>query len=115
MVEMHADSSGVRFLAVERGETHRGLCSVVAAVVQRGTAWRASSGGGRDRRGARIEVRSTRSARGGIGGAVPWPEVPSDGGARMDTATALDTLLSTTASSTRRSRPVLEEGVAPAA
>jgi hypothetical protein len=43
---------------------------------QRGTTWRASSGGGGAWLMARREVQSTGSARGGVGGAVPWPEVP---------------------------------------
>jgi hypothetical protein len=79
----------------------------------RGTAWRASSSGGGDRLGAWREVRSTGCARGG--GAVPWPEMPNDGDAPVDVAAASDTLPGATALPTRRSRPVLEEGVAPAA
>jgi hypothetical protein len=43
---------------------------------RRETAWRASSGGGGAWLMARREVRSTGGARGGVGGAVPWPEVP---------------------------------------
>jgi hypothetical protein len=43
---------------------------------RRGTAWRASFGGGGDWLVARREVQSTGGARGGVGGAVPWPEVP---------------------------------------
>jgi hypothetical protein len=43
---------------------------------QRGTAWRASSGGGGAWLVARREVQSTGGARGGVGGAVPWTEVP---------------------------------------
>jgi hypothetical protein len=39
-------------------------------------AWRASSGGGGAWLVARREVQSTGSAHGGVGGAVPWPEVP---------------------------------------
>jgi hypothetical protein len=38
--------------------------------------WRASSGGGGDWLVARREVRSTCGAHGGVGGAVPWLEVP---------------------------------------
>jgi hypothetical protein len=64
---------------------------------------------------ARREVRSTGGACGAVGGAVPWPEVPGDGGAPVDMAAASDTLPGATALSTRRSWPVLEEGVAPAA
>jgi hypothetical protein len=82
---------------------------------QRGPAWRASSGGGGDRLGARREVRSTCGARGGVGGAVLWPEVSGDGGAPMDTAAASDTLPDATALSTRWSQRVLGEEVAPAA
>jgi hypothetical protein len=43
---------------------------------RRGTAWRALSGGGGAWLVARREVRSTCGARGGVGGVVPWPEVP---------------------------------------
>jgi hypothetical protein len=43
---------------------------------RRGTVWRASSGGGGAWLVARREVRSTDGARGGVGRAVPWPEVP---------------------------------------
>jgi hypothetical protein len=86
---------------------------MVTVVGQRGIAWRALSGGGGDWLGARREVRSTGGARGGVGGAVPWLEVPGDGGAPVDMAAASDTLPGSTALSTRRSRPVLEEGVAP--
>jgi hypothetical protein len=43
---------------------------------QRGTTWRALSGGGGDWLVARREVRSTGGARSGVGRAVPWPEVP---------------------------------------
>jgi hypothetical protein len=42
---------------------------------RRETAWRASSGGGGAWLVARRGVRSTGGARGGVGGAVPWPEV----------------------------------------
>jgi hypothetical protein len=42
---------------------------------RRGMGWRASSGGG-DWLEARRGVQSTGGAHGGIGGAVPWPEVP---------------------------------------
>jgi hypothetical protein len=38
--------------------------------------WRASSDGGGDWLVAQREVRSTCGARGGVGGAIPWPEVP---------------------------------------
>jgi hypothetical protein len=38
--------------------------------------WRASSGGGGAWLVARRAVQSTCDARGGVGGAVPWPEVP---------------------------------------
>jgi hypothetical protein len=38
--------------------------------------WRASSGGGGAWLVAQREVRSTGSAHGDVGGAVPWPEVP---------------------------------------
>jgi hypothetical protein len=86
---------------------------MVTVVGQRGIAWRALSGGGGDWLGARREVRSTGGAHGGVGGAVPWLEVPGDGGAPVDMAAASDTLPGSTALSTRRSRPVLEEGVAP--
>jgi hypothetical protein len=58
----------------------------------RGTARRTSSSGGGDRLGAWREVRSTGCARGGVGGAVPWSEMPDDGGAPVDVAAALDTL-----------------------
>jgi hypothetical protein len=64
---------------------------------------------------ARREVQSICGGRGGVGLAVPWPEVPGDGGAPVDMAVALDTLPDATALLTHRSRPVLEEGVAPAA
>jgi hypothetical protein len=84
-------------------------------VGRRGTAWRASSGGGGDWLVARREVQSTCGAHGSIGEVVPWPEVPGDGGAPVDTMVASDTLFGATALSTRQSRPVLEEGVAPAA
>jgi hypothetical protein len=40
------------------------------------TAWRASSSGGGAWLVARRGVRSTGGARGSVGGAVPWPEVP---------------------------------------
>jgi hypothetical protein len=86
---------------------------MAAAVGRRGTTWRASSGGGGDWFMARREVRSTGDAHGGFDGAVPWPEVPGDGGVPMDMAAALDTLPGATTLSTRQSRPVLEEGVAP--
>jgi hypothetical protein len=82
---------------------------------QRRTAWRASSSGGGDRLVARREVRSTGGAHGGVSGAIPWPEVPGNGGAPMDTAVASDTLPGATALSRRRRQPMLEEGVAPAA
>jgi hypothetical protein len=84
------------------------------AVGRRGMTWRASSGGGGDWLVARREVQSTGGAHGGVGGAVPSPEVPGDGGAPVDMAAASDTLPSATALSTCRSWPVLEEGVAPA-
>jgi hypothetical protein len=42
----------------------------------RRTIWRASFGGGGAWLMARREVRSTGGARGGVGRAVPWPEVP---------------------------------------
>jgi hypothetical protein len=45
----------------------------------RGTARRTSSSGGGDRLGVWREVRSTGCARGGVGGAVPWSEMPDDG------------------------------------
>jgi hypothetical protein len=76
--------------------------------------WRASSGGGGDWLVARREVRSIGGARGGVGRAVPWLEVPGDGGAPVDMAAALDTLPGATALSMCQSWPVLEEGVAPA-
>jgi hypothetical protein len=71
---------------------------------RRGAAWRASSGGGGNRLRARREIRSTGGAHSGIGGAVPWPEVPGDGGAPVDTVAALDTLSDATALSTHRSQ-----------
>jgi hypothetical protein len=43
---------------------------------RRGTAWRASSGGGGDWLVARREVWSTCGARVGVSREVPWPEVP---------------------------------------
>jgi hypothetical protein len=43
---------------------------------RRETAWRASSGGGGAWLVARRGVQSIGGARGGVGGAVPWPEVP---------------------------------------
>jgi hypothetical protein len=76
MAEMHADDLGSDFgrwreekLTVERAPQRwvRG---------RRGTAWRASSGGGGAWLVARREVWSIGGARGGVGGAVPWPEVP---------------------------------------
>jgi hypothetical protein len=85
------------------------------AVGRRGREWRASSGGCGDWLVAQREVRSIGGARSGVSRAVPWLEVPGDGGAPVDTAAALDTLPSATALSTRWSRLVLEEGVAPAA
>jgi hypothetical protein len=81
----------------------------------KGTAWRASSGGGGDWLVAQREVWSTGGARGGIGGAVPSLDVSGDGGAPVDTVVASDTLPGATALSTRWSRPMIEEGVAPAA
>jgi hypothetical protein len=51
------------------------MCSTVVGGRPEGTAWRASSGGGGAWLVARREVRSTGGARGGVGGAVPWPEV----------------------------------------
>jgi hypothetical protein len=82
-------------LTVERASCWR-------AVGQRGMAWMASSSGGGDWLAARREDRSTGSARGGIGGAVPWPEVPGDGGLPVDTTTASDTLPDATTLSTRQ-------------
>jgi hypothetical protein len=64
---------------------------------------------------ARREVRSIGGARGGVGGAVSQPEMPGDSGAPVDTVAASDTLPSATTLSKHRSRPVLGEGVAPAA
>jgi hypothetical protein len=55
------------------------------AVGRRGTTWRASSSGGGDWLVAQREVQSTGSAHGGIDRAVPWSEVPGDGGAPVDT------------------------------
>jgi hypothetical protein len=112
MAEMHAGGSGVRFWAVGRGETHHGTCSTTAGGRPEGNGmegvvrwwWRLARG----------EVRSTYGAWGGVGGAVPWPEVPGDCGAPVDMAAASDSLPGATALSTRRSRPVLVEGVAPA-
>jgi hypothetical protein len=43
---------------------------------RRETAWRASFGGGGAWLVAQRGDRSTCGARGGIDGAVPWPEVP---------------------------------------
>jgi hypothetical protein len=43
---------------------------------RRGTAWRASSGGGGAWLVAQREVQSTGGAHGDVGGAVPWPKVP---------------------------------------
>jgi hypothetical protein len=80
-----------------------------------GTARRTSSSGGGDRLGVWREVRSTGCAHGGVGGVVPWSEMPDDGGAPVDVAAASDTLPEATALPTRRSRPMLEEGVSPAA
>jgi hypothetical protein len=71
------------------------------AVVRRGTAWRASSGGGGDWLVAQREVWSTSGAHGGVGGAVSSPEVPGDGGAHVSTATASDTLPDATTLSMR--------------
>jgi hypothetical protein len=64
---------------------------------------------------AQREVRSTGGARGGVGGAVSRPEVPGHSGTPVDTVAASDTLPSATTLSKHRSRPVLGEGVAPAA
>jgi hypothetical protein len=71
MAEMHADDLGPDFgwwreekLTVERAPRWW-------AGNRRGTAWRASSGGGCDWLGARREVWSTGGARGGVGGAIP--------------------------------------------
>jgi hypothetical protein len=77
MAEMHADGSGgsdfgrwrERKLIVEHAPWWR-------EVGRRGTAWRASSGGGGNWLVARREVRRTDGVRGGVGGAVLWPEVP---------------------------------------
>jgi hypothetical protein len=77
--------------------------------------WRTSYGGGGNWLVAQREVRSTGGAHSGVGGAVLWLEVPGDGGAPVDTATVADTLPGATAFSMRQSRPVLGEGVAPAA
>jgi hypothetical protein len=88
---------------------------MAAAVGRRGTTWRVSFGGGGEWFVAQREVRSTGSAHGGFDGAVLWPEVPGDGGVPMDTVAVSDTLPGATTLSTRRSRPVIEEGVAPVA
>jgi hypothetical protein len=100
MTEMHASGSGIRFWAVERGETYRGTCSMVAGGWLKGNGvegidwwwwsrwrWRGSPmAGGAGRRWC---------ARGHDGGFGYSPG-----------ATAL---------STCQRRPVLEEGVAPTA
>jgi hypothetical protein len=78
MAEMHADGSGGLILGGgEREEKLTVECAPWRWVGgRRGTAWRASSGGGGAWLVAQREVRSTGGARGGIGGAVLWPEVP---------------------------------------
>jgi hypothetical protein len=103
MAEMHTSGSGVQFWGVDRGEIYRETWSMAVGGRSEGNNVEGVAGRGDNRLGARRQVWSTGGAHGGVGGVVPWPEVPGDGGAPVDTAAASDTLPGATALLMRQS------------